>query len=177
MSHGFSISYVKEMEEHLDANIRILRDKIEAYAENGEEFDLKQVLQYYVIDVLGELAFSQSFDVQKSNDHSRVPPVVEHSLLAAVTGAWPNMTVTLKKWLPMIPHKGLQDLFAGRRACAALASKCVQARLDQVRGKRDSAQASNERKDILTNLILAKHPDTGASLTQTELETEAFGFM
>lgn len=171
------MSYVKEMEQHLDANIRLLRDKISSYASKNEVFDLKKALQYYVIDTLGELAFSQSFGVQLSDDETRVPPVVEHSLLAAVTGAWPRMTARLKRWLPLIPHKGLQALFDGRKACASLASKCVEVRLAQMDVKNGDSESADGRKDILTNLILAKHPDTGNNLTQIDLETEAFGFM
>lgn len=177
MSHSFSMSYVKEMEQHLDSNIKILRAKISHHASNDEAFDLKKVLHYYTIDVLGELAFSQSFGIQESNDESRIPPVIEHSLLAALTGAWPAMTANLKKWLPIIPHKGLQALFKGRKACADLASRCVNVRLNALRSKGGLSSDLPERKDILTNLINAKHPDTGESLTQTDLETEAFGFM
>ncbi|CAL5868686.1 uncharacterized protein PFLUO_LOCUS2913 [Penicillium psychrofluorescens] len=177
MSHSFSISYVKEMEVHLDANVKILKEKISSYAAKHEVFDLKKALQYYVIDTLGELAFSQTFGVQVTDDETRVPPVIEHSLLAAVTGAWPLMTTNLKKWLPLIPHKGLQALFKGRKDCADLASRCVQNRLGAMNTKGDGNKDSSERKDILTNLILAKHPDTGKNLTQVDLETEAFGFM
>ncbi|KAJ5785080.1 uncharacterized protein N7503_010292 [Penicillium pulvis] len=177
MSHSFSTSYVKEMEQHLDENIRILRQKILSYASAQEVFDLKKALHYYVIDTLGELAFSQTFGVQISNDETRVPPVIEHSLLAAVTGAWPSMTARLKRWLPLIPHKGLQALFNGRKACAEMASRCVSIRLNAIRSMDGSNDMTSERKDILTNLIMAKHPDTGEHLTQTDLETEAFGFI
>lgn len=164
------------MEQYLDTNIGILKEKIRRHSLQGDVFDLKKVLHYYVIDVLGELAFSQTFGVQEADDESRVPPVVEHSLLAAVTGSWPAMTKTLKKWLPIVPHKGLQKLFAGRKACADLASVCVQRRLGVLRnGSPDLG--TPERKDILTNLIKVKDPETGKSLTQTDLETEAFGFM
>lgn len=176
MSHSFSISYVKEMEEFLDLNVKILREKVAGLCDRDEVFDLKKLLHYYTIDVLGELAFSQSFGVQVADDGSLVPPVKEHSLLAAVTGAWPFMTMRLKRWLPKVPIDGLQRLFRGRAACAALASQCVQRRLDALRDIKDD-QATRQRKDILTNLIFAKHPDTGECLTQTDLETEAFGFM
>lgn len=176
MSHSFSISYVKEMEQYLDENIVILRNKIAAYADRGETFNLKKLVQFYVVDVLGELAFSQSFGIQVADDESLVPPVIEHSLLAAVTGAWPMMTFTLKKWLPKIPHKGLQALFKGRAACASLASRCVKRRMAALQEAK-SQGAEGQRKDILTNLILAKDPETGENLTQTDLETEAFGFM
>ncbi|GLA39194.1 hypothetical protein AnigIFM63309_006526 [Aspergillus niger] len=175
MSHGFSMSYVKEMEQYLDLNIRILRDKIREHSSHNRAFDLKKALHYYVVDVLGELAFSQSFGIQETDDEARVPPVIEHSLLAAVTGAWPAMTATLKKYLPLVPYKPLQQLFAGRKACADLASECVRRRLGDFGGNRMSK--SDDRKDILTNLISAKHPDTGEHLTQTDLETEAFGFI
>jgi hypothetical protein len=167
------------MEPYLDMNIKILREKIARRCAENQVFDLKQMLQYYVIDTLGELAFSQTFGVQLADDESLVPPVKEHSLLAAATGAWPSMIPTLKKWLPMIPLKSLQDLFAGRRACANLASRCVQKRLGDlnVLKDRDPEKVAEQRKDILTSLILAKHPDTGEHLTQADLETEAFGFM
>ncbi|KAJ5671767.1 hypothetical protein N7507_000894 [Penicillium longicatenatum] len=177
MSHSFSMSYVKEMEQHLDTNIRILRQKISSYASGQEVFDLKKALNYYVIDTLGELAFSQTFGVQLSDDETRVPPVIDHSLLAAVTGAWPSMTARLKKWLPLIPHRGLQALFNGRKACAELASKCVSIRLNTIRSQDGSNDMTSDRKDILTNLIMAKYPDSGERLSQTDLETEAFGFM
>jgi hypothetical protein len=176
MSHSFSFSYVKEMEKYLDENIVILRNKISEYCDRGEPFDLKKLLRFYVIDVLGELAFSQSFGIQVADDESLVPPVIEHTLLAAVTGAWPMMTFTLKKWLPRVPHRGLQALFKGRAACASLASHCVRRRMAALKETHYQA-VDKQRKDILTNLILAKDPDTGENLTQTDLETEAFGFM
>ena len=178
MSHSFSISSVKEMECYLDANIKILKAKLVQYAASGEIFDLKKAFHYYVIDTLGELAFSQSFGVQDADDESLIPPVKEHSLLAAATGAWPAMLPTLKKWLPLVPWPTLRNLFAGRQACAQLAARCVQKRLADLADIKDNEAAiRRQRKDILTSLILARHPDTGERLTQTDLETEAFGFM
>ncbi|OJD29036.1 benzoate 4-monooxygenase cytochrome [Diplodia corticola] len=176
MSHSFSISSVKEMEAILDSNVQTLKEKVAGFCDREEAFDLKKVLHYYTIDVLGELAFSQSFGVQVADDETLVPPVKEHSLLAAVTGAWPLMTMRLKRWLPKVPSERLQRLFRGRAACAQLASRCVQRRLDALKANPDLA-TTGQRKDILTNLILAKHPDTGERLTQTDLETEAFGFI
>jgi len=178
MSHSFSISYVKEMEQYLDLNIAVMKEKLARYASTGEIFDIKKTFHYYVIDTLGELAFSQSFGVQVADDESLIPPVKEHSLLAAATGAWPSMLPQLKKWLPLVPYKPLRDLFQGRRACADLASRCVRKRLlDLADVKDDEASIQMQRKDLLTSLILAKHPDTGERLTETDLETEAFGFM
>lgn len=58
MSNSFSISYVKETKQYLDANMKILRGKISEFALNNQAFDLKKALHYYVIDTLGELTFS-----------------------------------------------------------------------------------------------------------------------
>lgn len=159
------------MEGYLDDNVRLLRDRIAEFAKEGQPFDLKKLIHYYTIDVLGELAFGRSFGVQVSDDESLVPRVVPHTLLGSVLGAWPSMMPTLRKWLSMVPHRGLQDLFKGRAECAQLASECVERRLDQVN------TAGANRKDILTSLILAKHPDTGENIKKIDLEAEAFGFM
>ncbi|KAH7405628.1 cytochrome P450 [Phaeosphaeria sp. MPI-PUGE-AT-0046c] len=178
MSHSFSIASVKNMEQYLDANVKILKEKLGGYCDRGEIFDLKKVIHFYVIDVLGELAFGQPFGIQESGDESLVPPVVEHSLLAAVTGSWPAMTVTLKRWLPKLPLQNLQRLFEGRAAVVRMASTCVQQRMAALQdAKDDDRAASTTRKDILTGLILAKDPETGEKLTQADLQTEAFGFI
>ena len=165
------------MEQYLDLNIKILKAKIAECAKHQKVFDLKKLLQYYTIDVLGELAFSQSFGVQLADDESLVPPVKEHSLLAAATGAWPLMTRTLRRWLPFVPHQGLQRLFEGRAACAAMASESVKRRIDALQDEKEQKSKFAERKDLLTSLILARHPDTGDRLSQKDLEAEAFGFM
>ncbi|KAG7125195.1 Cytochrome monooxygenase like protein [Verticillium longisporum] len=172
MSHGFSISSVKEMEHYLDANVKLLRHKIAGFARDGRPFDLKKLFHYYTIDVLGELAFSRSFGVQVSDDESLVPRVVPHTLLGSVTGAWPSMTQRLKRWLPLVPHAGLQDLFRSRAEVTHLASECVERRLGQVK-----EQGAGHRPDILTRLIQAKHPDTGEHMPRIDLEAEAFGFL
>jgi len=178
MSHSFSSAYVKQMEQCLDINIQILKDRIRSYTASGQVFDLNKVLHYYVIDVLGELAFGQSFGIQVADDESMVPPVIEHSLLAAATGAWPTMLFTLKKWLPKIPYEPLQRLFAGRQAVIDLAVRCVNRRREQLKDVIENPTSLKaQRKDILTSLLLAKHPDTGEMLPAIDIEAEAFGFM
>ena len=176
MSHSFSIASVRNMEQYLDANVKILRRQLAEYARRSDVFDLTRAIHYYVIDVLGELAFGQSFGVQESGDESLVPPVKEHSLLAAAIGSWPAMMSTLKRWLPKVPSPALQRLYAGRAAVVKTASSCVRERMSALQGAKDDDLIS-QRKDILTSLILAKDPETGARLTEADLRTEAFGFM
>lgn len=162
----------------MDAHIKILKGKIREHAKAGRAFDLKKLLQYYVVDVLFELAFSQNFGIQASGDEVRIPPVKEHTLLASATGAWTSMGGKLKKWLPVVPLESIQNLAKGRIACIILARESVKKRLHELDiVKDDEASAEKQRKDLLTTLILARDPDTGRRLTQTDLETEAFGFM
>ncbi|OAL05594.1 cytochrome P450 [Phaeosphaeriaceae sp. SRC1lsM3a] len=178
MSHSFSIASVKNMEQYLDANVKILKEKLNGYCEREEVFDFKKLIHFYVIDVLGELAFGKSFGIQESGDESLVPPVVEHSLLAAVTGSWPAMTMAMKRWLPRVPSRALQRLFEGRAAVVRMASTCVQERMAALQdAKGDDNGVPARRKDILTGLILARDPETGEKLTQADLQTEAFGFI
>lgn len=178
MSHSFSMSYIKEFEGFLDINIAILKQRIAAYASSGQAFDLQRLIKHYVVDASGEIAFGQPFGVQETDDDARVPPVIDHSLLAAVTGAWPFMTMTLKKWLPLVPIQKLRRLFEGRKACVDLASRSVARRMSVLQAYRETGQLPpGERKDLLSNLILARDPDTGSFLTQADLETEAFGFI
>jgi len=166
------------MEAYIDTNIKIVKGKLDSYSSSGQAFDLKKILRYYVIDVLGELAFSQSFGVQVADDEAMVPPVVEHSLLAAATGAWPAMLPLLKKWLPKVPYAPLRKLFAGREAVIDIAVRCVNRRREELKDAIDSPESRRQqRKDILTSLILAKHPDTGEMLPAMDIEAEAFGFM
>ncbi|KAI8308172.1 Cytochrome P450 monooxygenase gsfF [Colletotrichum sp. SAR11_240] len=125
MSNSFSLSSVKGMEHYLDANVKILREKITRFARDGKAFDLKKLLQYYTIDVLGELAFSRSFGAQVSDEsEALVPPVVPHTLLGSTTGSWPAMTQTLKKWLPTIPHSGLRHDIYWEQHCGNTYDKC-----------------------------------------------------
>ena len=161
----------------MNGHIETLVGKISGFAKTGEVFDLEKLVQYYVVDILGELAFSQPFGLQSTDDESLVPPVKEHTLLGSITGAWPLMTAALKRWMPLVPVPGIQNLFRGRRAVAALASQRVRRKMETMKVSNGDVREDIDRKDLLTNLILSKHPDTGESMTRTELETEAFGFM
>lgn len=178
MSHSFSSSYVKEIEGYLDLNIKISEDKISHLAEKNEAFDLKKLLDFYIVDVLGELAFSQSFGVMPEGDESCMPPVKENSLLGVATGAWTSMAPRLRTLLPKLPIKKMQELVKGRMTCAQLAAQCVQRRLEALKDVEEgSAADTKQRNDLLTNLILARHPDTGERLAMKNLVSEAFGFM
>ncbi|KAF2191595.1 hypothetical protein K469DRAFT_746883 [Zopfia rhizophila CBS 207.26] len=153
MPHTCSMESVKDMEPYLDSYILALKEKIAHHAARSSVFNLKKLLRYYVVNVLYELAFSHLFGVQDFVDYSWTAPVKEHIILGSATGAWSSPYS--KKWLPKILSKRIQALFNAHRACVELASESC--------------------KILLTSLILAKHPNTSASLTRSDLETDAFG--
>lgn len=172
------MSSIKEFEKLLDLNIALLSDKILNYAKSGEAFDIRTLILFYINDVLGEVAFGQSFGLQETDDIERVPPVAEHTLLASAVGSWPRMIRFLNKWLPVLPIPPIQALFKGRQAVAAMAVPCVKRRVSQLRVARETGERpKDQRKDLLTSLILARDPETGSLIPEEILLTEAFGFM
>lgn len=66
------------MEPFIDGCLSQLIARLDKAAVNGEEIDLKRWIAFFVMDVLGELAFSASFGVLKDGDESLMPPVREH---------------------------------------------------------------------------------------------------
>ena len=62
----------------MDDCLRKLLHRLDRAAETEEEIDLKEWIAFFVMDVLGELAFSGSFGVLESGDASLMPPVREH---------------------------------------------------------------------------------------------------
>ena len=61
--------------------MKILIDKLKLYAKTGETFDLKQTLSLYVLDILGEVAFSKPFGAQAKGDVEELHAINDHLLL------------------------------------------------------------------------------------------------
>jgi hypothetical protein len=49
------------MKGYIDSSLSQLVDAFDNFARSGETFDLKLWIRLYIFDVLGELAFSQSY--------------------------------------------------------------------------------------------------------------------
>ena len=77
-SNGFSLQSVAGMEPFMDSCLRHLLHRLDKAAATGKEIDLKEWIAFFVMDVLGELAFSGSFGVLESGDATLMPPVREH---------------------------------------------------------------------------------------------------
>lgn len=104
------------MESYIDGCLSQLVDQLDHYAARGEIVDLKMWIRLYIYDVLGELAFSQSFGALKSSDESVIPPVTEHVRLSTVAGQIPEYTTQLIKIMSYAPIPWIRRLYKGRAA-------------------------------------------------------------
>jgi len=168
MAHGFSFQSVKEMESYMDGHLLKLLDNLGQRAETGEVFDFKALVAFYVLDVLGELAFSQSFHAQTEQAPEKLPPINDHIYLACLMGMMPEVLPYLKMVAAWTPLPWLQRLFKARAQLKALTAQCVSRRINE---------KNSGRKDLLTSLINAVDPETGAKLTELDINTEAFAML
>jgi hypothetical protein len=104
------------MESYIDGCLSQLIDALDRFAAKGDVIDLKCWIRLYIFDVLGELAFSQSFGALRTGDESVIPPVTEHVRLATVVGQIPEYTTELIKLMSFAPIPWIQRLYKGRAA-------------------------------------------------------------
>jgi Cytochrome P450 len=146
LSHSFSQVSILQMEFYIDGCVEQLVDALDQRARNEEIIDLKSWIQLYIFDVLGELAFSQSFGAIQSGDTSILPPVKDHVRLSVVAGQIPEYTTQLIKLFSYLPIPWIQRLYRGR---AALKEVVLSVLADEVDGT--VCQKSNGAKGFQTN--------------------------
>lgn len=168
MAHGFSLQSVKDMEIYIDKHLKRLLDNLDQRAKTGEVFDLKELIAFYVFDILGELAFSQSFDAQIEQLPEKLPRINDHVFLACLMGMMPEVLPYLRSVAAWTPLPWLQRLFKARAQLKTFTEQCVSRRLNE---------KVSGRKDLLSSLINAVDPVTGAKLTELDINTEAFAMM
>lgn len=129
---------------------------------------MKELVSFYVFDVLGELAFSRSFDAQIEKDPEKLPPINDHIYLACLMGMMPEILPFLRAVASWMPFPWLQSLFQARRQLRDLTAACVEERI---------SHKLENRTDLLGSLISAVDPETGAKLTPLDIKTEAFAMV
>jgi len=156
------------MEAIFDIHIGHLVDRVREAAETGNTLDLKSAFAFYGYDVTGQLAFDTEFNTQVKHDPKDLPPLNDHFLLGNIYGSIANLLPHIKTcttWVPWV--HALQD---SRKKLAGLASTCVN---HAVANHKQGGPA----RTLLTSLINAKDPETGATLSISEINSEAFGFL
>jgi len=166
LAHGFSQASIENFEPLINGQIQILLDKIRALASTGEVFDLKSTISCFVLDILGEVAFSRSFNAQAKGDAEEIHAINDHILLSCVIGEMPfqSLSKTLARWSP-IPW--MRRLVKSRNNLKTKCSECV----------RNKINCASNRRDLLQSLVTAKDVETGASLTEQEINSEAFAML
>ena len=167
MAHSFSAKSLKDMEYIFDRHIAALRQRLDGLATSGEAFDLKEIIAFFTYDMIGELAFSTQFGSQKAANRDNLPPIGDHAVLSCMLGIMSGLlpySQTVISWLPI---SWVRQLINGK-------TKLRNQTLDYV----NAAMSMEEvNKNLLTYLIQAKDPETGANLTKADICSEAFGFL
>jgi Cytochrome P450 len=118
LSYPFSQIAIAQMECYFDKCLDELIDVLDEYARSGEQLDLKFWIRLYIFDVLGELAFSQSFGALRARDERVLPPIGEHVLLGSTIGQIPESCLTLLKIMRQAPIPALQRIYSSRAELA-----------------------------------------------------------
>lgn len=144
----------------------ILIQKLCGYAETGEVFDLKETISLYVLDILGDVAFSRPFGAQQVGEAEQIPAINDHLLLSCVIGELPlqNLLKTLARWSP-VPW--MRRLLHSRNNLKRICAESVRYKMAH----------PTERRDLLQSLVEARDQETGAALSEQEVNSEAFAML
>ena len=167
MAHSFSTASMMKMDEIFDRNVVNIRTKLDKYAKSGETFDLATIFAFFGHDVNGELSYSTQFESQARGDPLNLPPINEHVLLSCLIGTIPSLKPLLVKYGPSLPW--VRDMLASRKALRDTAAANT--------AREYQNQADSKNYNLLTSLIKAKDPETGETLDEVDVATEAFGFL
>ncbi|KAH8816733.1 putative benzoate 4-monooxygenase cytochrome P450 [Xylogone sp. PMI_703] len=168
LAHAFAISSLKSMEAIFDIHINNLMQKVKNHAESGTVLDLKSALGFYGYDVTGQLAFDREFSTQVVDDPEQLPPLCNHFLMGNLYGAVGNLLPYIRTYTSWIPW--CRQLAESRAALAKTAAESVQHAIA-------NHKSDTPNRTLLTSLINAKDPETGAKLSVEEINSEAFGFL
>ncbi|KAJ5961039.1 Cytochrome P450 E-class group I [Penicillium vulpinum] len=166
LAHGFSQVSVENFEPLINGHIEILLGKLNNFAKTEEVFDLKSTISYFVLDILGEVAFSRPFNAQLKSEADEIHAINDHLLLSCVIGELPLQALSkfLARWSP-VPW--MRKLVKSRNNLKVKCSECV----------RNKIHNASDRQDLLQSLVTAKDVETGASLTEQEINSEAFAML
>jgi len=156
------------MEAIFDIHINNLIQKVKEHAQSGAVLDLKSALGFYGYDVTGQLAFDREFNTQVVDDPGQLPPLCDHFLMGNLYGAVANLLPYIRTYTSWIPW--CRQLAESRATIAKTASESVQHAIA-------NHKSDSPARTLLTSLINAKDPETGAKLSVDEINSEAFGFL
>src|SRR6187402_3510170 len=103
MGHGLSQASIEKMEYIIESQMAILITHLEDHAKSGQPFDLKTTISHFVLDVLGEVAFSRSFNAQARGTADEILAINDHIFLACIIGELQGQAFwkTVIAWSPV----------------------------------------------------------------------------
>ncbi|KAH7378988.1 putative cytochrome P450 [Cadophora sp. MPI-SDFR-AT-0126] len=154
LSHAFSQASIERMEDIIDGQIEILIHHLKGLAKSGDAFDLKTIIACFVLDILGEVAFSRTFNAQVTGGAGEIEAINDHVYLSCVIGELPcqGLLKTLVAWSPF---PWIRRLLKSRAHLKSTCEDCVKHNLEN----------RSQRPDLLASLIIATDPETGEKLT------------
>ena len=160
---GFSMPSIRSMEGIIDSRYAILRRQLDRFAKSQEVFDLRRYITFCIVDILGELAFSQAFDNQLDEDPEKIPPVSEALWGACVSGQIPWASETLNSIRDKAPIPGIRKILDALGLMVPIAVKNIRLR----------AEKKLDREDILGKIMAAREEKTGQPLTTQQVISES----
>jgi benzoate 4-monooxygenase len=167
VSHGFSQVSIEKMEPIIDSQMAILIEHLKGFAKTGKVFDLKQLIGCFVLDILGDVAFGRSFNAQVAGYADEIPAINDHILLACVIGEMGEWQDVLKTMIKYSPISWIRRLMRSRAHLKETCANCVRHKMEN----------PSDRLDLLNGLLHCQDPETGAKLTELEINTEAFAML
>ncbi|GAA5991507.1 hypothetical protein JCM10908_005736 [Rhodotorula pacifica] len=170
VSPAFSMNLLLDLEEFVDAAYdefcAYLDGQIAKSVKGKATVDMGNMLQFLAMDVVGELAFGQSFGLCKAGHDTEdyLPMLDAYTASSCLSGTQP--------WARPILHRYLTRKLgsSGNAALGQKASLAVSRRLAEI--EKASGDESLLRKDVLSKLISAKNPD-GSPFSVAQVKVQA----
>lgn len=141
---------------------------MDLFAKSGETFNLRHHITYCIVDILGELAFSEAFGNQVDEDPKRIPRVSEAFYAGCMAGSVP-LFAPFMEWLKhhLPPSAEWLEMLEGRDVIFKLAESNVRRR----------AGREFERPDMLGKIMTAAEEKSGKQLTKMQVVSEAIALV
>lgn len=157
LSHAFSDSSLRGQEPIIKGYVDLLMQRLHENIEGGTKtVDMVAWYNFTTFDIIGDLAFGESFDCLKNSDYHQWVSIIFGSLKY---GAYTNVSRRLPGSKYILPYIIPKHVLSQRSTHLALTKEKVDSRLTK----------SNERPDFFGNIL--KHQNTEKGFSIPELIT------
>ena len=164
VGNGYSNQSIHNMEQYIHVCMNQFMNKMSQFAVEGSDVDLCKWVHFFAFDVIGELAFSESFGMLDSGTMDEHAVLIGHQLdFGSTLGLAPFLLpLTKSKW---VPWPWVQRIQAGREKLKTMT---------RLKAERRKSRQLVDRQDILGRLLEAFDSETGKTLDEIDVRTEAF---